>query len=196
MKLTLLRAELQRLRNNRRLLVWAAAMPGLFFVWFTTGSENERVGGLGVAPYVMVSMATYGAMNALLNSGGAIAAERAVGWSRQLRVAGVRSRDYLVTKILVAYLAATLGLVVVLTIGATIEGVELSMVVWIKIAASVLLGLVPVAALGVAVGYLARPSLHFALGIGSILLALSGGLLNPVEHFSPPIRAVIEVFPV
>lgn len=197
MNLTLLRAELRRLRHNRRLLVSAAALPGLFFVWFTSGSDNERVGGLAVAPYVMVSMATYGAMNALLNGGGVIAAERAVGWSRQLRVAGLRSRDYVATKVMVSYLTAALGVLVVLTIGATMKQVELSLVVWIQIAASVLLGLLPVAALGVVVGYLARPSsLQFVLGIGSILLALSGGLFNPIEHFPSPIRAVIQVFPV
>ena len=197
MNLTLLRAEFRRLRHNRRLLISAAALPGLFFVWFTSGSGDDRVGGLAVTPYVMVSMATYGAMNALLNGGGVIAAERAVGWSRQLRVAGVRSRDYVATKIALAYVTAALGVVVVLAIGATIEHVELSVVVWIKIAGSVLLGLLPVAALGVVVGYLARPSsLQFVLGIGSILLALSGGLFSPIEHSPSAIRVLIQAFPV
>jgi ABC-2 type transport system permease protein len=171
--------------------------PGLFFVWFTTGSDGERVGGLGVSPYVMVSMATFGALNALLGGGSAIAAERAVGWSRQLRVAGLRGGDYVVTKIVVAYLTATLGLGVVLTLGATTKGVNLSMVMWIEVTVWVLLGLAPMAALGVAVGYLVRPSsLHVVLSIGSILLALSGGLLNPIEHFPSPIRVLIEALPV
>jgi ABC-2 type transport system permease protein len=193
----LLRAELRRVARTRRLLVVAAVLPGIFFVVFTAGDDAERIGDLAVAPYVMVSMATYGAMNALFTGGGVVAVERAVGWSRQLRVTGLRGRDYVLTKIVVNYLTAGLGVVVVFVIGATVKGVHLGPATWAAIGASVLLSLLPVAALGLLVGYLAPPqSLQALYGIGSALLALSGGLWNPIEHFPAPLRTAMRALPV
>jgi ABC-2 type transport system permease protein len=194
---TLLRAELRRLRRNRGAVMLAAGLPGVFLLVFASSSSSDRVGGLSVGPYVMVSMATFGAMNALFTAGGAIAHERATGWNRQLRVAGLRGRDYLVTKIAVAYLTACGGVAVVFVIGAGFHGVRLDLGVWLGVAVSLLVGLVPIAALGVAVGYAARPSsLQPVFGLGSALLALFGGLWNPIERFPGTVRAIVEVLPV
>jgi ABC-2 type transport system permease protein len=194
---TLLRAELRRMRRNRGTLVAAAVLPVMFFLMFSSAEADDRIGDLAVAPYLMVSMATYGAMNALFTGSGIIAAERATGWSRQLRVAGLQGRDYVATKILVAYATATLGLASVFVVGATVRDVHLSAAEWVGATVSVLLSLLPVAALGVAVGYAARPqTLQPLFGIGSALLALAGGLLNPIENFPRIARDGMQLLPV
>jgi ABC-2 type transport system permease protein len=194
---TLLRAELRRLCRNRRAFVFTAALPGLFFLMFAAADSPERLDGLAVAPYLMVSMATYGAMNALLSGAGVIAAERAAGWTRQLRVAGLPGVDYVIAKVAVAYLGAALGLGLVLVLGATAKDVHLSATTWAAVAASVLVGLLPVAALGIVVGYAARPqSLPPVLGIGSALLALSGGLWAPADEFPAVLAALSKSLPV
>ena len=105
---TLLHLELRRALRNRRTLVFAAVLPMVSFATFSSGA-NGQVGGLDVAPYVMVGMATYGAINALFNGGGLIAAEPAVGWNRQLRIAGLSGRVYVATKALTCYLTALPG---------------------------------------------------------------------------------------
>lgn len=187
--------ELRRLRRNRRALVFTAVLPAFFFLAFSS-SLPKTLGGIDLAPYVMVSMATYGAMNALFTGAGVIAAERSVGWSRQLRVAGLPGGHYVATKVAVSYVSALPGLVLVLAIAAWARHVQLSPVTWVEVAASVLAALLPVAALGVAVGYLARPqALQAVFGIGSALLALLGGLWIPVTTFPGPLRQLVEALP-
>jgi ABC-2 type transport system permease protein len=194
---TLLRAELKRARRNRRTLIFAAVLPLIFFIAFSAGAgANDTLGGLEVAPYVMVSMATYGAMNALFTGGGLIAAERSVGWTRQLRVAGLPGHDYVATKTLIAYLTAVPGLLLVFLFGALFRDVHLDAATWIEAGASVLLGLLPVAALGIAIGYAARAqSLQPLFGIGSALLALLGGLWVPVETFPRWLADLVQLLP-
>lgn len=151
---------------------------------------------MAVAPYVMVSMATYAAMNALFTGGAVIAGERAIGWSRQLRVAGVPRRDFVVTKVLVSYLTAVPGLVGVLVLGAVAKHVQLSAAQWAGSAIAILVALLPVAALGVAIGYAARPqSLPPIFAIGSALLSLLGGLWIPAETFPSILRDLMKLLP-
>lgn len=196
MNATLLRTEARRALRNRRTLLFAAVLPAVFFLTFSAGGGSDTLGGLTIGPYVMVSMATYGAMNALFTGCGLIAAERAVGWNRQLRVAGLRGSDYVATKALMAYLTAVPGLVAVFVLAALTRHVHLGALRWAEAGASVLLGLLPVAALGIAVGYAARPqSLQPLFGIGSALLALLGGLWVPAETFPHAIRVIMQLLP-
>jgi ABC-2 type transport system permease protein len=193
----LLRLEIRRLVRNRRTLVFSLVLPAFFFLAFSAGSEGQTVGGLSVAPYVMVSMATYGAMNALFTGGGLIAAERNVGWTRQLRIAGLPGRDYVFTKASMNYLTAIPGVLAVFILGAVVKDVHLSASTWLFSGLSVLLGLLPIAALGLIIGYLvSRPqTLQPLFGIGSALLALAGGLWVPIESFPSGMQDVMKALP-
>ena len=59
-------------------------------------------GGSGVsAPlYLMVGLAAFGTMNAVISGGARIAFDRSLGWTRQLRLTPLSPRSYLATKIL------------------------------------------------------------------------------------------------
>jgi ABC-2 type transport system permease protein len=199
MNTALLHAEFQRAIRNRQTLFFSAALPALLFLMFSsgTGSGAELIGGLETGPYAMAGLATYGAMHALFTGGGIIAAERAVGWSRLLRVAGLRGRDYLATKLIVSYATATIGLVVVLVTGATMRQVDLRPTYWLGIALTILVSLLPVAILGIIIGLVARPqALQAMFSAGSVLLALSGALWNSIEHTPDTLAAVIRLLPV
>jgi hypothetical protein len=87
-------------------------LPGVRERW-----KRRMLDDITIAPYIMVSMATFGAMNALFIGSGLIAAERSIGWTRQLRVAGVPPAGYVSTKVLMAYVTATVGVVVVFVSG-------------------------------------------------------------------------------
>lgn len=196
MNLALLRLELHRAARNRRAVFFAAVFPAIFFLLFSVQGQARSFGGLRVAPYTMVSMATYGAMNALFTGGGVIAGERSVGWPRQLRVAGLSNRSYVAAKVLVAYLLAVPGILVVFVLGAAVHHVRLGAMTWLGVGASVLVTLLPIAALGVAIGYVARPqSLQAIFGIGSALLALLGGLFVPATLFPAAVQDLMQVLP-
>lgn len=196
MNLSLLRVELRRLSRNRRAAMFTAILPAFFFLSFSAGAGDDRLSSLPVVAYVMVSMVTYGAMNALFTGGGVIAAERAIGWPRQLRVAGLRPRDYVLTKVAISYLSALPGVVIVLALGEFGKHVGLSAGQLLGVALWVLVGLAPVAALGVAIGYAARPqALQAVFGIGSALLALLGGLWVPASTFPRALRDLVQLLP-
>ena len=61
---------------------------------------TAHIAGTTWRTYFMVSMASFGAMVAALNAGGTrLAAERASGWTRQLRVTPLPAWSYVSTKI-------------------------------------------------------------------------------------------------
>ena len=54
----------------------------------------------------MVGLVSFGTMSAMLSCGARIAAERAVGWNRQLRITPLSPRAYFRAKVLTAYMMA------------------------------------------------------------------------------------------
>jgi ABC-2 type transport system permease protein len=119
-------------------------------------------------------------MVAVISSGGRIAVERTVGWTRQLRLTPLRTSAYFSAKIVCGYLMAILSMVVLYAAGTSV-GVRLSVKEWLVMSGLVLVGLIPFAVLGVAMGHLLTPdSLGPALGGATSLLALLGGAYSPL----------------
>lgn len=196
MSTTYLVADVRRTFRNSRALIFSLVLPGIFFLLFSSGDQTQSEGGVLIAPYIMVSMATYGAMNALFTGGGRIAIERSIGWNRQLRLTGMTGTGYVGNKAAVSYLTAIPGLVGVLILGYLVRSVHLSALHWVEVSLSILLGLLPVAALGVLVGYLGTPAaLQPVFGLGSALLALLGGMFVPAEQFPSGVQTVMHVLP-
>ena len=100
------RAELLRTVRNRRFFILALGFPlALYFLIAIPNRGITDLGGTGVsAPlYYMVGLAAFGAMATMLSSGTRIAGERAIGWSRQLRLTPLPPRSYIRAKALTAY---------------------------------------------------------------------------------------------
>ena len=93
-----LRGEVRRTFRNPRYLVFSLGMPLVLFLLFSSGGSNDRIGGLSVSAYIMVSMATFGAMSGVFSTAGKIALERSTGWNRQLRLTALTGRQYVLSK--------------------------------------------------------------------------------------------------
>jgi len=78
----------------------------------------------------MVGLAAFGTMNAVLSSGVRIAAERSVGWNRQLRLTPLSTRAYFRVKVLTACAMALVAIALLYTAGATL-GVRLQAGNWL-----------------------------------------------------------------
>lgn len=200
MNRTLLRAELLRIGRNRRTVMLSVIMPIAFFFLFSASKggagENEAYAGLSVQAYYMVAMATYAATNALFTAGGRIAVERAAGWNRQLRLAGLSGPSYLTTKLLTGYTTALPGFLAILVLATTLRGVSLPAGQWVALVASVLLALAPIAVLGVLVGYLASPdSLQPIFGFGTVMIAMLGGMFVPIGVFGDTLQTIFKLLP-
>jgi len=177
------RYELLRTLRNRRFFFLALAFPLiLYFVIAGPQRDNHDFGGTGIpAPlYYMIGLASFGTMSAMLSCGARIAAERAVGWNRQLRISPLSTRNYFRAKVLTAYMMALLSLIALYVAGA-ILGVSLPASDWLEMTGLIIVGLIPFAALGILFGHLLTPdSIGPAMGGGIALLALLGGTWFPI----------------
>jgi ABC-2 type transport system permease protein len=128
----------------------------------------------------MVGLTALGTMNAVVGSGARIAIERFLGWTRQLRLTPLRPRLYFGTKIVGAYATAMVTVAVLYAAGISL-GVSLSAGKWLQMTGLLLVGLLPFAALGIALGHLLGvEAVGPTIGGLSGLLGFLGGVWFPL----------------
>jgi ABC-2 type transport system permease protein len=177
--------ELLRTFRNRRFLLFAFGFPLVLYVLVAAPNRhvhNLSHSGISAPLYFMVGLLTFGTMNAMLSAGARIAAERAVGWNRQLRITPLSPRTYFRTKVLTGYAMALVTIGLLYAAGAAL-GVRLDAGDWLKMTWLILVGLIPFAALGILIGHVVtQESIGPALGGSTALLAFLGGVWFPLGH--------------
>lgn len=176
---TLLRIELLRVLRNKRTMIFTLIMPiGLYFL-FGAGQKysGQGAGNGNVAGDILTSMALYGAMTATAVGGAIVASERALGWSRQLRVTPLSGTAYIATKAIVALTVAAIPVLVMLPIGVATGARVGSPVDWVAMMLLTWLGSSVFAAFGLAMGYLI-PSENAMQFTGPLMavMAMCGGI--------------------
>src|SRR3954468_11734206 len=183
MSLAYLRFELVRTLRNRRVVIFSLAFPILLYVLIAAPNRDEHsLSGTGIsAPlYFMIGLASFGTMNAVLSSGSRIAAERSVGWNRQLRITPLTTRQYFRAKVATSYLLALISLLALYAAGIVL-GVTISIDNWVQMTGLILIGLIPFAALGILLGHLlTADSIGPAIGGTTALFAFLGGSWFPI----------------
>jgi ABC-2 type transport system permease protein len=197
--LTFLRLEIRRLLRNRRTLIFVLVMPAAFFLLFgglSDAYQHQRAGNGNVSAYLMVSFAVYGSMIANTAAGASVAVERALGWSRQLRLTPLNPVAYLVTKVLTAMVLGAFSVAIVYAIGAFSGAVDMPTSAWIVTGLVAWVCAVVFAAFGLFIGYLV-PSENVMQILGPVLalLALMGGIFVPLSELSSTLRTLAEYTP-
>jgi ABC-2 type transport system permease protein len=196
--LLLARAEISRLRRNRRYLISALALPIVLYLLVGTRAKGSAY-GVSFAAYYMVAMATLGSFSgALMNNSVRIAQERKEGWIRQLRLTPLPVSGYVIAKMLAAMAIAVPSVVIVLLLGSFVGHVHMPVSSWILVGIVVWLGALIFAALAVAIGYRLQPDqvqplavlIYFVFIIfGGVFFPL-GGTLQNIGKFTPTYEAV------
>jgi ABC-2 type transport system permease protein len=185
---TYTRFEVVRTVRNRQSMIFSVAFPVvMYFLLAGPNKNNHNFGGsatkhtgLFAPQYYMVGLLAFGAMVAVMSSGARIAAERTIGWNRQLRLTPLSAAAYLRTKLITGYLLAAVTIALLYLAGIAL-GVRLPFTDWLEMTALVLIALVPFAALGIAFGHLLNDdAAGAALGIGASLFAFLGGTWFPI----------------
>jgi len=195
--LTALRLEVRRVLRNRRTMMFILVFPSVFFFMFSaTARIGQKAAGPEALAYILISMAVYGAMVGTTSGGAAVAVERSLGWSRQLRLTPLRPPAYVAIKVLTAM---TLGLIAVIAefaVGA-ISGVRMAPHVWLLSGIASWLCSLVFAAFGLFMGFL-LPSENVMQVVGPLLavFAMFGGLFIPLSALSPTLRSVATFSPV
>ena len=196
MNATYLRLEVVRMVRNRRLIIFSLLMPAVLLLIFGGLYKQDSLNGVGAAAYLMVSMGLFGSMSAAIGSGGSIAVERGIGWNRQLRLTPLRPVNYLLTKVVLSLVMALPPILITYAVGAVTLDVRLPAQTWLLIAAGSWLGALPFAALGLVIGYIAKPdSVQQISGLLYMLLAAFGGIWVPVEQMPDLMHRIAEWTP-
>ena len=129
MNATYTQYELLRLVRNKRAFIFSLIFPLALFIVIGGTNKNQTLDlgpvSIDFLTYYMVSMAGYGAMIAAISGGARIAAERTVGWNRQLRLTPLKVRSYFRTKVITSY-AMALTSIALLYVAGIAYGVRIS----------------------------------------------------------------------
>jgi len=179
--ITYARYDLRRLFRNRRFFIFATGFPLVLFLVVAGSNKHVVIDGIPFPVYYLTGMVAWGTMNAVAAGGGIIALERAVGWTRQLRITPLPVSAYMATKIATGYVMA-FTTIIVLYIAALTIPVHLTADGWLLMTGLILIGLVPFAALGIFLGHSLTPdTMGPALGGISAIFALLGGAWYPLS---------------
>lgn len=199
-----LAVEIRRMYRDRRFIFFTVAIPvGFYLLWsniFAKSSGPDTDTGLDPKTYLLVSMASFGALGAALTTTGArLAAERQSGWLRQLQVTPLRPWAVITTKVIASMCLALPAIVLVGITAALTQHVHLSPGQWAAMVALMWVGTLPFAALGTLIGSLvsadaAHPvtvACYFALSIlGGLWMSVSilPKTLRTIAHWTPSNR--------
>ncbi len=193
--------EIRRTVRNPRFLLFTVAFPLGFYLLFTMlygdTSMGSGPGAIAFSAYYMVAMAAYGGLSAALNSNASrLAAERAGGWSRQLRVTPLAPAAYVLGKTIGAVGVVLPSIVLVCLAGAVVHHVSGSAATWIALVAALWIGSIPFAVLGVLLGYaLDTESAQSGGMIVFFALSILGGLWFPYQIMPHWMQDIARVLP-
>ncbi|PWH07513.1 ABC transporter permease [Brachybacterium endophyticum] len=175
---------------------FTVALPILMFLMFHQIFGSQIEGGESVSTLIMVRMAAYGGLGAAVNAGAIIQLERTNGWLRQLMVAGLTPRSFVIGKMVAAMVIVLPALLGVFAAGVLLAGVDLSALEAVRSLLALWVGMLPLVLLGLVVGLALKPSaVGAATTIGMMLLAVAGGLWFPYEMFPSWLQTVSRFTP-
>lgn len=185
--LTVLGLELRKLVRNRRTLIFALLVPVVLTLSVATNPKFASLmdGHGNVSAFLMVSMALYGAALSTTAGGAMVSIERALGWSRQLRLTPLSPVGYIVIKMITAMVLGLSSVIAVFVAGKLTGDPHMHAgygYLWFVSGLCVWVGSLVFAAFGLFIGYL-LPSENVMqfLGLAVAALAFAGGLFSNVS---------------
>jgi ABC-2 type transport system permease protein len=194
--MTFLAIEVRRLTRNRRTVAVTVIVPAVLFFLLKANKRDLVLGGTQFASAsTMIGIAVYGAMLAATSGGARVSIERALGWSRQLRLTPLRPLAYIAIKLLTAMLLGLVSVAVVYVIGA-VDGVQMTPATWVLTGILAWTASLVFASFGVFMGYL-LPSENVMQVIGPILgiFSLFGGLFIPISLLPSAMQDIAPFMP-
>ncbi|MFI6930447.1 ABC transporter permease [Streptomyces sp. NPDC050287] len=197
---SLIKLELTRALRNRKFLFFSVIYPSVLFLLIAGNADSTtRIGGTGLTlpTYMMVSMASFGALTAvLMGNSERIAKERESGWVRQLRLTTLPGRGYVLAKTASAAVVSLPSIVIVFVVAATVKDVRLDAWQWLALTGAIWAGSLVFAALGVAIGYLASGDAVRPITMLTYFgLSMLGGLWMPTTTFPSWLQDIAKWLP-
>ena len=189
--------ELRRNLRDSRFLLFLVAMPPLLYLLYSGFSGPGTIDGLPAGESLMVSMCCYAAMGAAMYAiGPPLAAERATGWIRQLRIMPLTGPAWVAAKVIQGSVLIFPGVIAVAATAAAVRHPHVSGAQWATLAVVLLAGSLPFSALGLVIGQaLEGQSANTATLFVMLGLSFIGGLLIPDPRLPVGIRHAAQITP-
>jgi ABC-2 type transport system permease protein len=172
------------------------AFPLMFYAIFGL-TFNQGEGATSSATYLLATYGAFGIIGAaLFGFGVEVATERGQGWMRLKRVSPMPPAAYFVAKIVSALLFSALVALSLFALGFFFGGVSLEPATWAALFGTLLLGVLPFCAMGLAFGLLFGPnSAPTALNLIYLPLAFASGLWVPIFALPEPMQRLAPLWP-
>ena len=189
-------AELLRVLRTPSFVGPTLAFPLVFYVMFgivLPGSWGE----FSKATYLLATYGVFGVIGpALFGFGVGLAIERQQGWLELKRVSPMPTAAYFFAKIAMSQVFA-LAIIVLLSIAAIgFGGVHVTVLIWLKLVAVLMLGTLPFCALGLLIGTLVKGQSAVAV-VNLVYLPMSvlSGLWIPLMAFPAIVQKLAVIWP-
>lgn len=175
---------------------WAVVMTSILYLFLGFGYAGQDVAGIDGKLYMVASFTTFGTFNIMVSTfGGGVASDRSARRHVLYRAMPVRPMVLLGAKAVVACgVTATMSLLVIGTAVAT--GTRLDPLDAASLVVRMALGGIPFIAMGLAIGYLVRPSsVGVAINILSLGLSFLSGIYVPIPVTDGALQPIADVLP-
>lgn len=185
--------------NKTRIPVYAIStvvFPLMFYVLFgiVLGNAHDRRDN---ATYMLATMGCFGVMAvSLFGFGVRLAMERGQGWLQVKRASPMPVSAYFLAKLVAAIVFSTVIMLLLLTVGIIFGGVHLPFATAAKLVGILVAGSIPFCAMGLAIGYFAKPNSAPAV-VNLIYLPMSfcSGLWIPLFMLPHGLQMLAKVLP-
>lgn len=172
--------------------------PVIFFVLFGIPNARQTTDtGISVAQIILASLTAYGLMNiALFSFGAGVANERGQGWMKLVRATPMPAWVYFAAKLVMALMFAALICMLMFPLAIVGADVRLAGSQWSMLLLNLVLGLLPFALIGFAIGYWGGPNSAVPIAnVAGLILGFGSGLLIPLDGLPAFMRVIAPYLP-
>lgn len=176
------RCELMKLVRLPAYTLPTLGFPLMFYLLFGV-AMGQRSRTFDMAEYLLASYGAFGVIGAgLLGFGVGVAIERGQGWLLFKRATPMPPLAWVAGRLFTSLVFGLVLVALLFLLGATAGGVDLPAPTWAALAAVLVVGMVPFAAFGLALGYLTGPnSAPMVVNLIYIPMSMVSGLWWPVD---------------
>jgi ABC-2 type transport system permease protein len=173
------------------------AFPVMFYLLFGVAMRYGALGGVSMAEYMLATYGAFGVMNAaLFGFGIGVASERGQGWLLLKRATPMPPLALFVGKLAMSLLVSTAVVAVLFALGLGPGHVRAPAATLAELAAVLVAGALPFAAMGLAIGYWAGPnSAPVLCNLLSLPTAFASGMWIPYPLLPAFLRQIAHGLP-
>lgn len=186
--------ELLRTARMPDFVLPTLAFPAMFYVFFGVVFAKSSV---MMPSYLLATYGTFGIMGpALFGFGVSLAIERGQGWHTLKSATPAPAYGTLLAKLVMCLVFASLIVIVLFTLGATVGHVTLPRVTWLVMGLALVFGTIPFCAMGLALGSLLKPqSAPAVVNLLYLPMAFLSGLWIPIKVLPQALQTFATFLP-